>query len=187
LFVWNKDRILQLIAQLRQLDPAAASAAQRSLDPVIRVAKDRIALIQETEQLMIELDLTGNSQRLNGVALSPQARSTAGLASNQLRNLNMNLIPPGMNQGWVQSVMGRIRMLPVTLPECRDRAMELAAKLGAFGAGVRAAMMSAGAAASSALTLFLEWLAAIGSKLTTPLLFIGPLDGQRQDQAGARL
>src|SRR5262245_28346384 len=60
LLVRNKDRILQLMTQLRQLDPAAASAAQRSLDPVIRVAKDRIGLIQETEMLMNELDLTGN-------------------------------------------------------------------------------------------------------------------------------
>jgi hypothetical protein len=172
--VYNRDAILEGIAKLRQTDPEAASTAARSLEPLLNESTRAISLAQDTESVMNELTNTGAAQRLAGVVLTPQGRTSAGLVSNQLAAQRMALLPRGVEQaGWVQSIMARIRAVPITPQEVRQRAVELSTRVSAFAAAVRAALTGARAAAPGVLNLLLVWLTQFGSRLTTPIILIG--------------
>ncbi len=182
--VTNRQAILDGIAKLRQTDPQAASTAARSLEPLLNDSTKYIALARDTEKVMIELGNTQNAQRLAGLVTTPQGRTTAALMSNQLASQRMALLPQGVAQtNWVQSIMGRIQGLPITPQEVRARAVELSTKVGTFAAGVRGALVAARTAAPAVLESLLMWLTAFGSRLVTPLIFIGPLPGSSGKEA----
>jgi hypothetical protein len=123
---------------------------------------------------MIELQNSGNAQRLAGVVLTPQGRTSAALVSNQLANMRIAYLPQGVAEAsWVQNVMARIRALPITPSEVRDRAAEVGTRVGTFAAAIRGALVSARAAVPGILDSLLIWLTEFGSRLTTPIIIIG--------------
>ena len=177
----NREAILQAISNLRQSDPQAASTAARSLEPLLNESTRYIALARDTESVMVELSNTGNTQRLADVVLTPQGRTSAALVSNQLAAQRMALLPRGVEEAsWVQSVMTRIRALPITPSEVRARAAELGTKVGTLAAAIRGALVSARAAVPGVLDTILIWLTEFGSRLTTPIIIIGDPLGQGQ-------
>jgi hypothetical protein len=174
----NRDLMLKALQNLRQMDPQAASTAARSLEPVLNEATKYGSLARDTEKIMLELESQGAGQRLAGIFLTPQGRTSAALVSNQLAQKEIELLPQEVAQlNWVQSTLSRIRDLPISPEEVRARAGEMATKVSTFAAGVRGALVGARAAVPSALDALLIWLTEFGSRLTSPFIVIGhPFD-----------
>ncbi len=155
----------QLIA-LRSLDPKAAELADRSFRPLVENAAYRVHLAQQTEKMIIEIAQTGNSTRLQGVPLN-QGRDAANLVSNQLRTMNMNLVPQGVSQG--TTLLERIKQLPTTASEAREQIKQVAIWVSTSLAMARRAAQNA---LTRALTATTEMLAAFSGRFMS---FIPPI------------
>jgi hypothetical protein len=165
----NLVQFRQLLMQLRSIDPQAAELADRSFRPLTETAASRVHLAQQAEQMIIEIANTGNTTRLQGVPLN-QSRDAAGLVSNQLRQMNMNLVPQGLAQG--NNLLDRIRQLPTTLSEAKDQVRQIAVMVSSVAS---AAASSARSAASRALSALTEVLIGFGSRFT---VFLPPIPTQ---------
>jgi hypothetical protein len=144
------------IAQLRAIDPKAARVADETFQPLTSTAHLRLEIARKTEQLIIEIAQTRNTARLEGVPLN-QSRDVAGLVSNQLRQMNMNLVPQGLDQG-SRGLMARIRILPTTLTQARDEIRQIASMIGTMAAtAARAATLAASRAVTAVTEMLISW------------------------------
>jgi hypothetical protein len=155
------------IKALRAIDPKAARVADETFQPLTSTASIRLDIARKTEQLIIEIAQTRNTARLEGVPLN-QSRDAAGLVSNQLRQMNMNVVPQGLAQG-SRGLMERIRILPTTLEEARDQIRQIASMIGTMAA---AAARAATSAASRAVTAVTEMLISWSSRFS---VFLPPI------------
>jgi hypothetical protein len=172
----RQGELTQLLQTLQRADPAAAREIGDAIRPALERSRDLLTLAQETESVVVELSNTGNAGRLSGVPLDT-GRDVARLASTQLNQMRLSLVPNAIASGF-QSTMDRIRQLPVTLSELRDRAKDIGAAVGSAFTALRTAASTAGrSAASRFFGAALEFLGAFGSRLVTPLIFIGPFPG----------
>jgi hypothetical protein len=162
----NLDKFRDLLMQLRSTDPKAAEAADFSFRPLTESAELRVDLARKTEEVIIEIANTRNTTRLEGVPLQ-QGRDAANLVSNQLRTMNISLVPNQIAQG--SNLLDRLRTLPTTLEEARDQLKVLVASV---GVAARAAMQAARAWWSRALAVLDELLVAFGSRFT---VFLPPI------------
>jgi len=162
----NINSFRQALMQLRAIDPKAAEVADRSFRPLVDNAAYRVHLAQQTEKLMVEIAQTGNSTRLQGVPLN-QGRDAANLVSNQLRTMNLNLVPQGVSQG--TTLIERIKQLPTTASEARDQIKQVAIWVTAT---LTAARRAAQSALTRALTATTEMLAAFSARFMS---FIPPI------------
>lgn len=173
----NLTQFRQLVMQLRSIDPKAAEAADRSFRPLTESASLRVELVRRTEQMIIELSNTGNATRLQGVPLQ-QGRDSANLVSNQLRTMNMNLVPQQLAQG--NDLLARIRALPASIAEARD---ELKRIVGMVAVTARAALQAGRSAMTRALNAVSEMLVAFGSRFT---VFLPPIPTDQLKSWGPR-
>lgn len=151
------------LGQLRAVDPRAAEIADRSFRPLVESASLRVQLARQTEQMIIEIGNTGNSTRLQGVPLN-LGRDQAGLVSNQLRQMNLNLVPQGISQG--SSLIDRIKQLPITSNEAKEQIKTIALWVSGTIATARRALQTA---ATRAFSATMELLTAFGSRFTSVL------------------
>lgn len=165
------------LTRLSTIDPKAAQRADISFRPLVDSAAYRVNLAQQTEKMIVEIANTGNSTRLQGVPLN-QSRDSAGLVSNQLRQMNLNLAPQGLSQG--TTLLDRIRQLPTTFAQAREEIKRIALMVSTTaGAFARAGT----SAASRAMTALSELMVAFGSRFT---VFIPPIPtDQLQSMPGA--
>jgi hypothetical protein len=162
----NLSSFRQLLMQLRGIDPRAADAVQRSLRPLTEMASQRLEMAQKVDELINEINTTGNATRLQGVPLN-QGRDAAGLVSNQLNNLRLGLVPQQLAQSF-SALMDRIKELPATLEEAQEQIRTMAVTVSSVAAAAaRGAARAAQAAVSRSWTAAMEFLAAFGSRLTS--------------------
>lgn len=167
----NLTRFKELLSELRAIDPKAADAADKSFRPLTETAASRVNLAQKTEELIIEIGNTRNTTRLQGVPLN-QGRDAANLASNQLRQMNQNLVPQGLARS--NDVLSRIRELPTTINEARDKIREIARMVATTAAGyMAAARRAAQSATTRAFNATMEFLVAFGSRFS---VFLPPIE-----------
>jgi RHS repeat-associated protein len=180
----RQGELTQLLQTLQRADPAAARDIGDAIRPALARSRELMTLAQETERVVIELSNTGNAGRLGGVPLDT-GRDAARLASTQLNQMRLSLVPKEIASGF-QSTMDRIRQLPVTLSELRDRAKEVGSAVGAAFTALRSAAAAGGrSAAARFFGTALEFLGAFGSRLVTPFIFIGPFPGRTSNEAEA--
>lgn len=168
----NLTEFRKLLLQLRTIDPKAAQAADQSFRPLTEAAAHGVHVAQKTEELIIEISNTKNTTRLQGVPLN-QGRDAANLASNQLRQMNQNLVPQGLAQS-SGNVLERIKTMPTTINEARDKIREIARMVATTAAAYASmARRAAQSAASRAFNATMEFLVAFGSRFN---VFIPPIE-----------
>src|SRR5262249_20919671 len=95
----NLSQYRQLLMQLRTMDAKVAEVVDRSFRTLSETASVRVQMAQQVEELINEINTTGNATRLQGVPLN-QGRDAAGLVSNQLRQMNLGLVPGQLAQNF---------------------------------------------------------------------------------------
>jgi hypothetical protein len=163
----NLSQFRALLMQLRAVDPRAAEIADRSFRPLVETASLRVNMAGQVDELINEINTTGNATRLQGVPLN-QSRDVAGLVSNQLRQMNIGLVPQQLAQNF-NGLMDRIRQLPTTLSEARDQVRNIALMVSSVAsAAARMARAALTRAAEATMELLVEW----GSRFT---VFLPPI------------
>jgi hypothetical protein len=158
----------ELLNAISRIDPKAAKTLETAYRPVMETGASRLDLARKVEEVIVEIAQTRNYNRLAGTPLR-QSRDAAGLVSNQLRQMNMSLIPQGIAQ--TTNLLERIKQLPTTLNEAKDSVVRLTAMVASSAAGMARA---AGPAASRAITAALEALIALGSRMVFVPLLLNP-------------
>jgi RHS repeat-associated protein len=179
----RRNDLIGALDQIRKMGPTGAralDALSTSLRPVLDKSRDFLQLSAKTEEVLMELRNTGNLSRLEGVALDT-GRNTAGLASTQLENMRISLVPNGIREiSWVRETIQSIRQLPTTLSGVRDQARQIAAtmtaSLGAYATAGRAAASRAGSWLVGFFGRAMPLIEAIGTRLMTMPFLIIPLD-----------
>jgi hypothetical protein len=166
----NLSQFRELLMKLRAIDPKAADVADTSFRPLTETASLRVQMANEVEELIIEINTTGNATRLTGVPLN-QSRDAAGLVSNQLQQFNMGLVPKQLAQSF-STLMDRIRQLPTTLSEARDQVRNIALMVSSVATAAARMARSALARLSEAFEATLDVVAEFASRFT---VFIPPV------------
>jgi hypothetical protein len=170
----NESQLTDLLRQIRSVDPRTAGQLSQSLQPILQMARQRIALVEETRQVVFELKML-HPDKLASVPLQTGPREIASMASTQLQNLRMSLVPSGVSSApWVQEVLEEIEELPVNEKEAAAAASAAAA---AGRSMITAMLRQAAAGASSSLLRILgsalEALWTIGGTLISiPLIIV---------------
>lgn len=155
-----------LMMRLRRIDLQAAMRADAAFRPLTDSAALRVDTARKTEELIIEITNTRNQTRLQGVPLQ-LGRSQAGLVSNQLRQMNLSLVPNTLSRS--TPVLDRIRTFPITSDDAKTLAKQISAMVSSSAFAVRALARTA---ATRALAALEEFLVAFGSRFS---VFIPPV------------
>lgn len=184
----NSENVIKNIIDLiRAQNPAAATRLKDVLEQNLfrhsRVLKEAI---DQTEKMAIDLR-NSDPRRLEGVkffeggAGGNVARTVSSLPSEQLKTpalqsqlragVEPSIVPRTHPQA--QRTIALIRQLPATFEEIRKNITQITASLlAAIRLWVSQFVAQASATARLAIALLEESLVTIGSKLTTPLIFI---------------
>lgn len=181
----RQDTAVLALNRLQGIDPALGTRVGALCDPVLRLAGDYLRIARETNNAATILRQT-DATRFQGVVLGqgglgPEiGRTTQALCSNQINAMSAQLTARGIeprlipsSQPALQSVLNSIRRLPL---DGREAAAKLVSALSAMRllisqTAARASLI--GRARLTAALLGIEGvLVQIGSRLTTPIIFI---------------
>jgi len=161
-------RINQLFGKLKSENKEVYNRLWKASAQMRNLAQSRITILREVEGLAIELQKTGNHNRLSGMTrvIMTAGRDMKGLVSSQLTNMNVKLLPPAIARDF-QGLMARVRSLPLNA--------------GLAAGQVTAAMATFKAALDSAVTrsVIMEFFGVFGRSLlnvlrAVPIIIIVP-------------
>jgi hypothetical protein len=181
----RQDSLNLALNRINGLFPGIGVRLRTICQPLLNQSGLLLRTAAETERVALELK-NSDPTRFQGVmlgqgGLGPEVGRTAqALVSNQLKSLEPQLIARGIEPRLIpsirtglQGVVGQIRQLPLSDPDARNKLLAILASMRALvSAAARQALLAGRALLAAALTAIEEALVTIGSRLTTPVIFI---------------
>jgi hypothetical protein len=169
------------LGQVSRSAPEAGRVARQGYQALMGRAAEDIQLANRVEEGIVEIANSGNANRLSSVVITETGRDAPFLASNQLQQRGLSLLPNALGQGRV--LLQRISTLPMNADEAEDMLKDLVQK-GAVGMtaaynAVRAGGTAARSLARQAFETTGRFLAAFGARLVIlpPLIPTKLLEG----------
>jgi hypothetical protein len=181
----RQDALNLALNRINGIEPALSVRLRTICQPLLNQSGLLLRTAAETERVAVELQ-SSDPTRFEGVVLGeggmgPGFGQTAqALVSNQLNQQASQLIARGIEPRLIpsirpalQSVVGQIRQLPISVQDARNTLIAILTSMRALvSAAAQQALLAGRALLAAALTAIEEALVTLGSRLTTPIIFI---------------